>query len=93
MRPPNVPSDPDATYKQTLDKDGGWQGWGHWLGTGKQRTKELLLFKEALAVARSLNLASSTEWNEWNEWSKEGMRPPNVPSRPGKVHEDHGWPG
>ena len=27
-RPPNVPSHPDGTYK-----DGGWQGWGHWLGT------------------------------------------------------------
>ena len=26
MRPPNVPSNPNATYK-----DGGWQGWVHWL--------------------------------------------------------------
>ena len=32
MRPPNVPSHPDRTYK-----DGGWQGWGHWLGTGNQQ--------------------------------------------------------
>ena len=29
MRPANVPSHPDRTYKH-----GGWQGWGHWLGTG-----------------------------------------------------------
>ena len=29
MRPPNVPSNPDATYKHD-----GWQGWGHWLCVG-----------------------------------------------------------
>ena len=29
MRPPNVPSNPNRTYKHD-----GWQGWGHWLGTG-----------------------------------------------------------
>ena len=29
MRPPNVPAAPDRTYK-----DGGWQGWVHWLGSG-----------------------------------------------------------
>ena len=28
-RPPNVPGNPRATYKNS-----GWQGWGHWLGTG-----------------------------------------------------------
>jgi len=29
MRPAGVPSAPDRVYK-----DGGWQGWGHWIGTG-----------------------------------------------------------
>ena len=29
MRPPNVPSNPQAVYKHD-----GWQGWGQWLGTG-----------------------------------------------------------
>ena len=29
MRPPKVPADPRHAYQ-----DGGWQGWGHWLGTG-----------------------------------------------------------
>ena len=33
-RPPNMPSNPDTTYK-----DGGWQGWGHWLGTGSLSSK------------------------------------------------------
>ena len=29
MRPPKVPAHPERTYK-----DGGWQGWVHWLGSG-----------------------------------------------------------
>ena len=60
-RPPNVPFHPDQAYK-----DGGWQGWVHWLGTGNIRnTTQFLPFAEALVVARSLNLASRFEWNEW----------------------------
>ena len=88
-RPPNVPTHPDATYK-----DGGWQGWGHWLGTGNQsnaaKKEQFLPFPEALAVARSLGLANRFEWNEW---SKEGMRPPNVPSNPNRIYKDGGWQG
>ena len=86
-RPPNVPSNPNAAYK-----DGGWQGWGHWLGTGntKAATGCFLPFGEALAVARSLNLANRFEWEQW---CKEGMRPPNVPADPPKVYKDGGWQG
>ena len=43
VRPPDIPCHPDRIYK-----DSGWQGWGHWLGTG-----EFLPLEEALAVARS----------------------------------------
>ena len=86
-RPPNVPSDPSRTYK-----DGGWQGWGHWLGTGNIQcsTRQFLPFGTALAVARSLNLASQ---KEWKAWSKEGMCPPNVPSNPHRTYKDGGWQG
>jgi len=47
----------------TAYKDHGWQGWGHWLGTGNQanQTKEFLPFADALAVAQSLGLASTSE--------------------------------
>ena len=38
---------------------------------------KFLPFNEAVAVARSLGLASVFEWRVW---CKEGMRPPNVPS-------------
>ena len=87
-RPPNVPSHPDRVYK-----DGGWQGWGHWLGTSNQRNRPnvpFLPFDEALAVALSLNLASS---KEWKAWCREGRRPPNIPSDPSTVYKDGGWQG
>ena len=84
-RPPNVPADPPRTYKHA-----GWQGWGHWLGTGNQHTKEFLPFGEALAVARSHGLASRSEWQAW---CKAGCRPANVPARPDQTYEDAGWQG
>ena len=84
-RPPNVPSNPSQAYKGA-----GWQGWGHWLGTGNQHTKEFLPFGEALAVARSLELSSRMEWKVW---CREGLRPLEVPSDPPRVYKDHGWQG
>ena len=64
MCPPNVPSNPHRTYK-----DGGWQGWGHWLGTGNTKcgTEQFLPFEEALAMAHSLGLASQKEWYAWSK--------------------------
>ena len=49
-----------------------------------------MAFEEALAVARSLNLASRLEWKEW---SKAGMRPPKVPADPENTHRGGGWQG
>ena len=87
MRPSNVHSNPHKFYK-----DGGWQGWGHWLGTGNVNSanKEFLPFEEALAAARSLGLANKKEWEVWR---KSGARPPNVPSAPDRIYKDHGWQG
>jgi len=86
-RPPNVPSHPDGTYK-----DGGWQGWGHWLGTGNQSNsaKEFLPFDEALAVAQSPHLSGRTEWRVW---CKQGACPSNVPANPNVVYKGGGWRG
>ncbi len=41
--------------RQGPNKGAGWQGWGHWLGTGTTSTRAMkcLPFEEALAVARS----------------------------------------
>ena len=89
MRPAGLPSRPDRIYK-----DGGWQGWGHWLGTGgqssKAKTEQFLPFDQALRVARSLRLVSSTEWLAW---CRSGARPANVPARPDKVYVHNGWWG
>ena len=85
--PPNVPSHPDATYK-----GGGWQGWGHWLGTGniQRGTEQFLPFGEALVVARSARLASTFEWKVW---CQSGARPANVPATPHKAYKNGGWQG
>ena len=86
--PANVPSRPETTYKHD-----GWQGWGHWLGTGNAGVKkdhQFLPFKEALLHARSLNLKSQAEWHAW---SKSGARPANIPGCPDKVYKHNGWQG
>ena len=87
MRPPNMPSHPDTIYR-----DAGWQGWGHWLGTGTQKNqkKSFLPFDEALLVARSLRLVSQ---KEWRAWCRSGARPANVPARPDKTYVHDGWMG
>ena len=54
LRPPNVPSTPDRTYKHD-----GWQGWGHWLGTdnvpGSLANEMILPFDEAARRTRDLD--------------------------------------
>ena len=61
-RPANMPSTPDTTYKHD-----GWQGYGHWLGTGTvaHKDQQFLPFKKALLYARSLKLKSAKGWEAW----------------------------
>ena len=84
-RPPNIPSRPDRVYKHD-----GWQGWGHWLDTGSQCTKEFLPFKKALLYARSLKRKNQ---KEWAQWCKSDVRPPNMPSHPDLTYKHDGWQG
>ena len=88
MRPAGMPSNPQTVYKE-----GGWQGWGHWLGTGNLHTKDFLPFAEALAVAQTLGPAGMSGAKEWCAWCKAGMRPAGVPSRPDKIYKGGGWQG
>ena len=83
----NVPSNPERTYKHE-----GWQGYGHWLGTGNihPSMREYLPFKKALLYARSLKLKGVKDWAAWN---KSGVRPENVPCNPHKVFKHEGWQG
>ena len=87
VRPADMPSHPNTVYKHD-----GWQGYGHWLGTGTvaHKDKQFLPFKEALLRARSLKLTSNTEWREW---CKTSARPANIPSDPRKAHTYDGWQG
>ena len=86
-RPANMPSTPNAAYKQD-----GWQGYGHWLGTGNVsvKDKQFLPFKEALLYARSLKLKSH---NEWAAWRKTSERPANMPFTPDRIYKHEGWQG
>ena len=86
-RPANIPSTPDRVYKH-----GGWQGWGHWLGTATvaKQDQKFLPFKEALLHARSLKLKGTTEWKAWR---KSGVRPPYIPSNPNTAYKHDGWQG
>ena len=87
MRPAYLPATPHQVYKNS-----GWQGWGHWLGTGtpQRGTEHFLPFEEALRVARSLRLAST---KEWRAWCRSGARPANVPAAPEKAYVHDGWRG
>ena len=82
-----MPSAPDKTYKHD-----GWQGYGHWLGTGNLAGGKLafLPFKKALLYARTLKLKSI---KEWRDWAKTGARPANMPSAPDKTYKHDGWQG
>ena len=85
--PAKIPSTPHAVYKHD-----GWQGYGHWLGTGNQVGGKLdfLPFKEALLYARSLKLKTQ---KEWDAWSKSGARPVNMPASPHRTYTHDGWQG
>ena len=84
----NIPAAPEHVYKH-----GGWQGYGHWLGTGNvgmRKDQEFLPFKKALLYARTLMLKSQ---KEWQDWAKTGVRPANIPSAPHKIYKHDGWQG
>ena len=80
-RPDDVPSNPQAVYK-----DSGWQGFGDWLGTGyvQHNKRRFLDYFEARTLARSLKLPSA---KRWQDWAKTPERPPNVPSNADQVYK------
>ena len=88
VRPANMPSRPDETYKHD-----GWQNYGHWLGTGNvgvRKDQQFLPFKKALLYARTLKMK---DVQEWKDWAKTGVRSANMPSTPDKIYKHDGWQG
>ena len=91
-RPPSVPSRPHDVYAH-----GGWEGWGHWLGTGNlpggstpKKKTNCLPFGEALAVARLRGLGNR---KAWMARSKSSARPASMPSSPDQAYKHNGWEG
>ena len=94
MRPSNVPSHPEMIYKQ-----GGWHGYGHWLGAGRKESgsddvyggkQTFRPFGKSLLYARSLKLKGQIEWRAW---AKSGGRPSDIPSNPNQIYKHDGWQG
>ena len=83
-RPANIPASPHTSYKGE-----GWEGYGHWTGTGRVRRTKFLPFEEAREYARSLNLFSQTSWEKF---VKSDKRPKNIPSQP-DYHYKKEWQG
>lgn len=85
LRPHNIPSSPQKTYKKN-----GWINWGDFLGTGSVATKDIkfLSFKEARKYARGLKLQTVEQWYQLKD-----NRPSNIPSVPKNTYENTGWLG
>ena len=77
-RPDDIPAGPRAVYGRA------WVNWRDWLGPPPLNPIEagFLPFKRARRFARSLKLASASEWERW---CAGGV--PGKPSRPGNVAE------
>jgi superfamily II DNA or RNA helicase len=85
--PADIPADPTGTYA-----NGGWDGWGDWLGTGNVAPfqREFCYFKKARAFARSLNLR---DFAEWRTFCKSGKLPSDIPANPARTYCETGWSG
>ncbi|MDH3203553.1 MAG: hypothetical protein OEL81_02600 [Nitrosopumilus sp.] len=82
--PPNIPSNPNRTYKNH-----GWKNMGDWLGTGIIATKdrEYMKFDEARQLVRELAKKYKIKnLRDWIEFSKSENRPKGIPSAPWWVY-------
>jgi hypothetical protein len=90
LLPEDIPSNPNATYK-----DKGWQGWGDWLDTGTIATfdRNYLPFKKARAFVHTLELKTGEEWKRYckGEIPGEPPLPENIPNAPQVVYTGKGW--
>jgi hypothetical protein len=84
-KPDNIPSNPNATYKND-----GYVDLGDWLGTGvvSQAKKVYRPFIEAREYVRLLNLKNFTEWQVY---CKSGNKPDNIPSTPNQTYKNDGY--
>jgi len=85
LKPADIPTRPDQSYKKQ------WKGYGDWLGTGRIASQEIyknyLPFKEARvqvrALAKKYNLKN---WEDYQNAVKKGLIPKNIPANPRRVY-------
>ena len=79
MKPHNIPSSPQAVYKND-----GFSGYRDWLGNS------YLPFKEQRDFVRKLDLKNSMDWRKY---CTSGKKPMNISSRPAVIFKNKGWKG
>lgn len=89
-KPADIPSDPRRVYSKT-----GWVNWGHWLGTGRLATRNILFrdFHAAREFARSLNLKRQLQWVNFckGKMPEIGNLPTDIPADPRQTYSGKGW--
>ena len=91
-RPSEIPSSPWSVYKQK-----GWVGFGDWLGTGRQHSREKSIrpFEQARAFARGLRLRTVGDWWAWRRGALPDLPevPPDIPGEPKRAYGEAwlGW--
>ena len=85
LKPADIPSNPQNTYKKQ------WKGWGDWLGTGNVRPKDKQFrdFESARKFVQSLGLKN---FDEWREFCKSPLKPADIPSNPQNTYKKQ-WKG
>lgn len=79
--PSNLPKRPDRFYKNK-----GWVSWYDFFGTKKNEYPD---YNEALKIANSLKIKSSSKWRELAKLN--GGQLNNLPYSPEKVYKNKGW--
>ncbi len=86
IKPDDIPSSPNATYKVT-----GWNSMSDWLGYNKK--DKYLSFEEARKFVRALGFKTAREWQLYciGKVKKLDLKPDNIPRSPDQVYRRDGW--
>ena len=90
--PADIPAAPHYTYKE-----GGWKGFGDWLGTGTiaPSLRVYRSLEEARKFVHALKLKNQAEWQQFckGQLPEKGMLPDDIPADPNQRYKTEGWKG